>query len=124
MTEQEQAEVRAIEEEIKNLDAEFEVWQEQRGDVPGNQSEIYQRVGENIVKDAQYRQKRQDLLKRKADIEGVSDGVRAYLDGKKNKSQMEFSKLDKPKEDNSLNPLGGKPVRVHQIAGMRLAAFA
>ena len=52
MTEQEQAEVRAIEEEIKNLDAEFEVWQEQRGDVPGNQSEIYQRVGENIVKDA------------------------------------------------------------------------
>lgn len=31
MTEQEQAEVRAIEEEIKNLDAEFEVWQEQRG---------------------------------------------------------------------------------------------
>lgn len=110
MTEQEQAEVRAIEEEIKNLDAEFEVWQEQRGDVPGNQSEIYQRVGENIVKDAQYRQKRQDLLKRKADIEGVSDGVRAYLDGKKNKSQLEFSKLDKPKEDKSLNPLGGKPV--------------
>lgn len=110
MTEQEQAEVRAIEEEIKNLDAEFEVWQEQRGDVLGNQSEIYQRVGENIVKDAQYRQKRQDLLKRKADIEGVSDGVRAYLDGKKNKSQLEFSKLDKPKEDNSLNPLGGKPV--------------
>ena len=52
MTEQEQAEVRAIEEEIKNLDAEFEVWQEQRGDVHGNQSEIYQRVGENIVKDA------------------------------------------------------------------------
>lgn len=110
MTEQEQAEVRAIEEKIKNLDAEFEVWQEQRGDVPGNQSEIYQRVGENIVKDAQYRQKRQDLLKRKADIEGVSDGVRAYLDGKKNKSQLEFSKLDKPKEDNSINPLGGKPV--------------
>ena len=49
-------------------------------------------------------------MKRKADIEGVSDGVRAYLDGKKNKSQLEFSKLDKPKEDNSLNPLGGKPV--------------
>ena len=110
MTEQEQAEVMAIEAEIKNLDAEFESWQENRGDVPGNQSEIYQRVGENIVKDAQYRQKRQDLLKRKADIEGVSDGVRAYLDGKKNKSQLEFSKLDKPKEDNSLNPLGGKPV--------------
>ena len=108
MTEQEQAEVRAIEEEIKNLDAEFEVWQEQRGDVPGNQSEIYQRVGENIVKDAQYRQKRQALLKRKADIEGVSDGVRAYLDSKKNKSQLEISKLDNAKVDNSLSPLGGK----------------
>ena len=110
MTEQEHAVVMAIEAEIKNLDAEFESWQENRGDVSGNQRDVYQRVGENIVKDAQYRQKKQDLLKRKADIEGVSDGVRAYLDGKKNKSQLEFSKLDKPKEDNSLNPLGGKPV--------------
>ena len=100
MTEQEQAEVRAIEEEIKNLDAEFEVWQEQRGDVPGNQSEIYQRVGENIVKDAQYRQKRQDLLKRKADIEGVSDGVRAYLDGKKNKANWRFPSWISPKRIN------------------------
>ena len=70
MTEQEQAEVMAIEAEIKNLDAEFESWQENRGDVHGNQSEIYQRVGENIVKDAQYRQKRHELLQRKAEIEG------------------------------------------------------
>ena len=108
MTEQEQAEVRAIEEEIKNLDAEFEVWQEQRGDVPGNQSEIYQRVGENIVKDAQYRQKRQELLQRKAEIEGVGDGVRAYLESKKTKSKLQYSKLDAPQKDNSLNPLGGK----------------
>lgn len=108
MTEQEQAEVMAIEEEIKNLDAEFESWQENRGDVPGNQSEIYQRVGENIVKDAQYRQRRHELLQRKAEIEGVSDGVKAYLDSKKNKSQLEISKLDNAKVDNSLNPLGGK----------------
>ena len=108
MTEQEQAEVMAIEAEIKNLDAEFESWQENRGDVPGNQSEIYQRVGENIVKDAQYRQRRHELLQRKAEIEGVSDGVKAYLDSKKNKSQLEISKLDNAKVDNSLNPLGGK----------------
>ena len=108
MTDKEQAEVMAIEAEIKNLDAEFESWQENRGDVPGNQSEIYQRVGENIVKDAQYRQRRHELLQRKAEIEGVSDGVKAYLDSKKNKSQLEISKLDNAKVDNSLNPLGGK----------------
>ena len=108
MTEQEQAEVMAIEAEIKNLDAEFESWQENRGDVHGNQSEIYQRVGENIVKDAQYRQKRQELLQRKAEIEGVGDGVKAYLESKKTKSQFEISKLDNAKVDNSLNPLGGK----------------
>lgn len=58
MIEQEQAVVMAIEAEIKNLDAEFELWQESRGDVSGNQKDVYQRVGENIVRDAQYRQKR------------------------------------------------------------------
>ena len=109
MTEQEQAEVEAIEAEIKNLDAEFESWQENRGDVHGNQSEIYQRVGENIVKDAQYRQRRHELLQRKAEIEGVSDGVKAYIESKKTKSKLQYSKLDAPaKVDNSLNPLGGK----------------
>lgn len=106
MTEQEQAVVMAIEAEIKNLDAEFESWQENRGDVSGNQRDVYQRVGENIVKDAQYRQKRQELLQRKAEIEG--DGVKAYLESKKTKSQFEISKLDNAKVDNSLNPLGGK----------------
>lgn len=42
MTEQEQAEVMAIEAEIKNLDAEFESWQENRGDVSGTQRDVYQ----------------------------------------------------------------------------------
>lgn len=108
MTEQEQAEVMAIEAEIKNLDAEFESWQENRGDVSGNQRDVYQRVGENIVKDAQYRQKRQELLQRKAEIEGVSDGVKAYIESKRTKSKLQYSKLDAPQKDNSLNPLGGK----------------
>ena len=97
MTEQEQAEVMAIEAEIKNLDAEFESWQENRGDVSGSQKDVFQ-----------YRQKRQELLQRKAEIEGVGDGVKAYLESKKNKSQLEISKLDNAKVDNSLNPLGGK----------------
>lgn len=108
MTEQEEKELWAIDTKLNALDAEFESWQENRGDVPGNQSEIYQRVGENIVKDAQYRQRRHELLQRKAEIEGVGDGVKAYLESKKTKSQFEISKLDNAKVDNSLNPLGGK----------------
>ena len=108
MTEQEEKELWAIDTKLNALDAEFEAWQENRGDVSGNQRDVYQRVGENIVKDAQYRQKRQELLQRKAEIEGVGDGVKAYLESKKTKSQFEISKLDNAKVDNSLNPLGGK----------------
>ena len=108
MTDQEQAEVMAIEAEIKNLDAEFEAWQEARGNVHGNLSEVYQQVGGNISKEAQYLAERQSLINRKYEIEGASDGVRAYLDSKKNKSQLEISKLDNAKVDNSLSPLGGK----------------
>ena len=108
MTEQEQAEVMAIEAEIKNLDAEFEAWQEARGNVHGNLSEVYQQVGGNISKEAQYLAERQSLINRKYEIEGASDGVRAYLESKKTKSQFEISKLDNAKVDNSLNPLGGK----------------
>ena len=110
MTEQEKAVVGAIEQEIKALDAEFEAAQVGRGNIEGCQSDVYQRVGENIVREAQYQQKRHELLMRKAEIEGVSDGVRAFLEGKKAKSQLEYSKLDGIKQDDSLNPLGGKPV--------------
>ena len=108
MTEQEEKELWAIDTKLNALDAEFEAWQENRGDVSGNQRDVYQRVGENIVKDAQYRQKRQELLQRKAEIEGVGDGVKAYLESKRTKSKLQYSKLDAPQKDNSLNPLGGK----------------
>lgn len=108
MTEQEEKELWAIDTKLNALDAEFEAWQEARGNVHGNLSEVYQQVGGNISKEDQYLAERQSLINRKYEIEGASDGVRAYLDSKKNKSQLEISKLDNAKVDNSLSPLGGK----------------
>lgn len=53
MTEQEEKELWAIDTKLNALDAEFEAWQEARGNVHGNLSEVYQQVGGNISKEAQ-----------------------------------------------------------------------
>lgn len=101
-----------IEEEIKMLDAEFEEWQENRGNVTGTNAEIAQSVGENIVREVEYRNKRRTLEKEHNELTGVSDAVKSYLESLEKPGQMGVSKLDvqqgRAQIDTSLNPLGGK----------------
>lgn len=109
MTELEARELETIEARLKDLDSEFEGWQEARCNVQGaNLKEVYNAVGGNIVKEAAYNAERARLLSRRNELIEVSAGVKAYLEEQKHKGQFAVSKLDGVKEDNSLNPFGGK----------------
>lgn len=115
MTQEEKAiRISEIDNEIKALDAEFEEWQTSRGNVAGNNAEVYQQVGTNMLKEVEYQKKRQSLEQERRDLTPVSDAVNAYLESIKKSGQLEQSKLDvqqgKANIDNSLNPLGGKAV--------------
>lgn len=112
--EEKQIRISEIDNEINALDAEFKEWQTSRGNVAGNNAEVYQRVGANMLKEIEYQKKRQCLEKERQDLSPVSDAVTAYLESVKKPGQFSQSKLDvqqgKANIDNSLNPLGGKAV--------------
>lgn len=112
MTEEQKIALECVEAEIKALDAEYQEWKSQRVAPTGTQAQVLQHVGENAMKERDYLNKRQMYERAKADIVGVSDGVKAYLEGQKTKSPFEYSKFDVDAGvaavDNSLSPLGGK----------------
>lgn len=110
-------ELKSIESKLRVLDVDFEAWQEARANVQGSQSEVFQQVGENIVKEVRYQMERQALMKRKNDLVGVSDGVKSYLEGKKQPGKFEKSKLTNEKPDNTLNPFGGKALQPRRATG-------
>lgn len=112
--EEKQIRISEIDNEINALDAEFKEWQASRGNVAGNNAEVYQQVGANMLKEIEYQKKRRCLEDERRDLSPVSDAVNAYLESIKKSGQLEQSKLDvqqgKANIDNSLNPLGGKAV--------------
>lgn len=112
--EEKQIRISGIDNEIKMLDAEFLNWQESRDKVAGNNAEVFQQVGANMVKEIEYRNKQRWLEDERRELSAVSDAVNAYLESIKKPGQLEQSKLDvqqgKAQIDNSLNPLGGKEV--------------
>lgn len=112
MTEEQKIALECVEAEIKALDAEYQEWKNQRVAPTGTQAQVLQHVGENAMKERDYLNKRQMYERTKADIIGVSDGVKSFLESKKTKQPLEYSKFDVDagvvKVDNSLNPFGGK----------------
>lgn len=112
MTEEQKIALECIEAEIKALDTEYQEWRSQRIAPMGTQTQTFQYVGENAMKEREYLNKRQMYERTKADIVGVSDSVKAYLEGQKTKSPLEYSKFDVDagavKVDNTLNTFVGK----------------
>ncbi len=112
--EEKQIRISEIDDEIKMLDAEFLKWQESRDKVAGNNAEVFQQVGANMLKEIEYQNKRRCLEDERRGLSEVSNAVNAYLESIKKPGQLEQSKLDvqqgKAQIDNSLNPLGGKAV--------------
>lgn len=98
--------------QIEDLDNEFQTFKESQTEIGGNQSQIFQRVGENMLAERKYQEQRDNLVRLRDDIVGVSPAIEAFLD--KTKKPLEFSKFDvdsgKAKIDTSMNPLGGKEV--------------
>lgn len=112
MTESDKAMVDIYDKMISDLDNEFQSARESQEKLVGSQSEVFQRVGENMLAARKYQQQRDNLVKLRDDIVGVSPVVEAFLD--KTKNPLEVSKFDvdagKVKVDTSMNPLGGKEV--------------
>lgn len=115
MTQEEKAiRISEIDNEIAALDAEYKEWQDSRANVDGNNAEVFQQVGTNMLKEAKYYNKRRRLEDERRDLTPVSDAVNAYLESIKKPGKFEQSKLDvlqgKASIDNSLNPFGGKAI--------------
>lgn len=112
MTEADRAMVDIYNKMINDLDNEFQSARENQAAISGNQRDVFQRVGENILAERRYQEQRDNLVKLRDDIVGVSPVVEAFLD--KTKNPLEVSKFDvdagKVKVDTSMNPLGGKEV--------------
>jgi len=74
----------------------------------GNRLEVYTSSAANMLAEKTYLDKRKALVSFRNDTVGVSNEVEAYI----NRVPTVFSKIDviegRAKEDNSLQPLGGK----------------
>lgn len=112
MTEADKAMVDIYNKMINDLDNEFQSARENQAAISGNQRDVFQRVGENMLDERKYQEQRDNLVRLRDDIVGVSPAIEAFLD--KTKKPLEFSKFDvdsgKAKIDTSMNPLGGKEV--------------
>jgi len=82
-----------------------------------NQKDLFQMIGENAVKRAEYERKREMLVRQRDDVIGVSDHIREYLESRKEnpnrkREPLDFSKFDVDSGDttvdNSLLMLGKK----------------
>lgn len=110
MTEADKAMVDIYNKMIADLENEYFTAKQNQGEITGNQAEVYQKVGQNMLAEKEFYDKKRKLEELRDDVIGVSDGVKSFLDT--NKKPFEISKLDvdegRVKIDNSLNPLGGK----------------
>lgn len=110
MTEADKAIVEIYKKQIADLEKEYYTAKQNQPEITGSQADVFQKVGQNLLAEKEFHDKKMQLENAIADIVGVSDGVTAFLD--KTQKPLEVSKLDvdagKAKIDNSLNPLGGK----------------
>ena len=110
MTETEKAIVEQYKKQIADLEKEYYTAKENQQPIRGNQASIYQQVGQNLMADKEFHDKKMFLENAIADIVGVSDSVTTFLDN--SKKPLEHSKFDvdagSVKVDTSLNPFGGK----------------
>lgn len=110
MTETQMAIVEMYKKQIADLETEYYTAKENQAAIRGSQADVYQRVGQNLMAEKEFQDKKMFLENAIADIVGVSDGVTAFLDT--NKKPLEHSKFDvdagRAKIDTSMNPLGGK----------------
>ena len=110
MTEADKAIIEIYKKQIADLEKEYYTAKQNQGEITGNQADVFQQVGQNMLAEKEFHDKKMQLENAIADIVGVSEGVTAFLD--KTKKPLEFSKFDvdagKEKIDNSLNPFVGK----------------
>ena len=110
--------IQYYERQIAELDrdylSEMECRQKPSATVGKNQKELFQMVGENALFTNKYHSRREQLVRALDEIIGVSPAVQEYLDAKKSKKPIEYSKFDVDAGittiDNSLEPLKGKEI--------------
>lgn len=107
MTEADKAMVDIYNKMINDLDNEFQSAMESQEKIAGNQKEVFQRVGENMLAEKKYQEQRSNIVKLRDDIIGVSPAVEAFLHKKEPVSKFDVD-AGKAKIDTSMNPLGGK----------------
>lgn len=111
MTEADKAMIDVYNKMINDLDNEFQSARENQEKLVGNQRDVFQGVGENMLAARKYQQQRDNLVKLRDDIIGVSPAVAAFLDKTKKPPVSKFDvDAGTVKVDTSMNPLGGKEV--------------
>lgn len=99
---------------VKTYDAMIDELKKQRQEVldrqeapTGNSAEMFQQLGERVREEAEYRKRLSAYTRLRDEALGMSSTIKDYLNPKPTVSKFDVD-AGKVKEDNSLNPLGGK----------------
>lgn len=107
MTEVQKEVIQIFEKQIADLKKEHDTNYNNQPEITGNRAEIYQKIGENMMKEREYLRQIKQLEDAIADIIGVSPAVAAYIEKPPVESKFEVD-AGTAKIDNSLNPMEGK----------------
>lgn len=107
MTEADKAMVGVYNKMIEDLENEYFTAKQNQEQITGSQNEVYQKVGQNILAENKFYEKKRELERLRDEAIGVSSGVEAFLNNKPETSKFDVD-AGKVKIDDSLNRLGGK----------------
>lgn len=107
MTEADKAMVGVYNKMIEDLENEYFTAKQNQEQITGSQNEVYQKVGQNILAENKFYEKKRELERLRDEAIGVSSGVEAFLNSKPEASKFDVD-AGEVKIDDSLNRLGGK----------------